>query len=155
MNSFEILYFLYPLLLHTLMSKSFREKFVCWLYEFYSVGKYIHVIAFQMVRIWINEQVVLWAEEEMKTSFPEFVSCVTFSILWLFPQPHLATFHLTHLLHCSSVLPACSFVDAGWDLAQLAGKAACSRAVSWHLHGPACFCPTPSQSQRVLHRPHI
>lgn len=52
-NSFQLLSSLH--LPYTLMSKSFREGFVCWLYGFYSAGKYIHLIALWMVRIWINE----------------------------------------------------------------------------------------------------
>lgn len=87
------------------MSKSFREVFVCWLYEFYSAGKYIHLIAFQMVRIWINEQVVLWIDESMKISFLWVcVLCSSFSCTFAVPfsaqslWPHLAISHLTHLL---------------------------------------------------------
>lgn len=60
---------LLSILLYTLMSKSFREGFVCWLYGFYSAGKYIHLIALQMVRLWINEQVILWIEELKKNGF--------------------------------------------------------------------------------------
>ena len=109
------------------MSKSFREGFVYWLYEFYSAGKYIHLIAFQMVRIWINEQVVLWIEELMKTSF--LWVCVLHFLHFCCPLfcivPMTSPCHIPHNssppAETPSSLPVGLCVLAGWHQAQLAG----------------------------------
>lgn len=84
----------------------------------------------------------------MKASFPEFVSCVIpFSILWLFPQPHLTTSHLTHLLQLQLcplflLVPGCwlEFGSAGW---QTSMQQSTVIAPSW----PSLLLPHPSLSQ--------
>lgn len=113
------------------MSKSLREGFVCWLHEFYSAGKYINLIAFQMVRIWINEQVVLWIEELMKTSFLwvcilcssiSYTSAVPSSTVPMTPPYHIPPTHLLQLQLLPLSLLACTCWLAGVRLSWVASQ---------------------------------
>lgn len=134
------------------MSKSFREGFVCWLYEFYSAGKYINLIAFQMVRIWINEQVVLWIEELTKTSFL-WVCALCSSISYPSAVPS-STVPLTSPCHIppNSSPPVAAPSSLPVGLCALAGRRSAQPGGDQHAMEQATAGLTPSWPSLLLLR---
>lgn len=139
------------------MSKSFREGFVCWLHGFYSAGKYIHLIALWMVRIWINETdcsmnrginedqfpVGLWP---MFLPFLPFC-CPLFSMLPI-TSPCCIPLSSSHQFFISSS-PCCP-VWASTDIQLHRAAQGCSLTPSWPSLSGHLLLPPPLPRPRSL-----